>query len=139
MRPGAVFLRGLIVPGYGQYTTWSHLLGISGTALTLAGAFTAYGFLQSSKNSYAAYEVNRTGFASYFYTSSKRERGNALTLATASAVLWVGMALEAEIQERVHASRLAAVREFWIRPMLTLGAAPGAGAGLSGGLTLSFK
>jgi hypothetical protein len=140
MRAGAVFLRGMLVPGYGQYTTWSHLLGLGGAALTLAGSVTAYGFLQSSKNSYAAYEVNRTGFAPYYYTNSARERGNALTVATASAVLWVGMALEAEIQERVHASRLAAVREFWIRPMLAPAGAPGSGApGVMGGLAFSFK
>ena len=140
MPPGTVFLRGMLMPGSGQYTTWSHLLGLGGAALTLGGAVAAYGFLKSSRNSYAAYEVNRTGFAAYYYTNSAHERGNALALATSSAVLWVGMALEAEIQERVHASRLAAVREFWIRPMLVPSAAPGSGApGLMGGLAFSFR
>ena len=36
--PGATLLRGLLIPGYGQYKTWSHLFGLSATALTVAGA-----------------------------------------------------------------------------------------------------
>jgi hypothetical protein len=134
-RPGATLLRGLVFPGWGQYDTWSHLIGLSTTALTLGGVYTSYAFIQSANNWYARYQADLSGYAPRKFTTAVSQRNNASTVAIATAVVWIGAAVEAEWQERVHASRLAAVHEFWFRPILTAPSgpsniAPGLGAGL---------
>ena len=122
-------------PGWGQYDTWSHLIGLSTTALTLGGVYTSYAFIQSANNWYARYQADLSGYAPRKFTTAVSQRNNASTVAIATAVVWIGAAVEAEWQERVHASRLAAVHEFWFRPILTAPSgpsniAPGLGAGL---------
>jgi hypothetical protein len=124
MRPGAAFLRGIILPGYGQYSTWSHLIGLSTGVLTVAGALTAYGFVTSADHWYARYQTNLSGYAPRYFTTAVSQRNNASTVAIATGVLWLGSAIEAEWQERVHANRLAAIHDFWFKPIMT-GTQPG--------------
>lgn len=138
-KPGATFLRGLI-PGYGQYTTWSHIVGLSTGALTATFAVTSYAFLINANSWYSRYQNEKSGIAPRYYAHAVSQRNNASAMAIATGVLWLGTAIEAEWQERVHASRLAAIHEFWFRPIIT--GAPGtggAGAGLAGGLRLEFR
>ena len=139
-RPGATLLRGILVPGYGQYKTWSHLIGLSTGALTATLAFTSYSFLQSANSWYARYQAERSGIAPRFFTTAVSQRNNASTVATATVALWLAAAIEAEWQERIHASRLAAVHEFWFRPIITAPTGPGgSGPGLAGGLRFEFR
>jgi hypothetical protein len=138
-RPGVTLLRGLI-PGYGQYKTWSHLIGLSDGALTVLLASTSYLFLQSGNNWYARYQAEKSGIAPRYYTQAVSQRNSASVLAIGTGVLWLGSAIEAEWQERIHASRLAAVHEFWFRPLITNSPAPGGSAlGLAGGLRFEFR
>jgi hypothetical protein len=141
--PGATLLRGLILPGYGQSKTWSRIAGWSVGALTLAGAIKSYAFLTEANNSYATYQTIETGYAPYYRTNAIYQRGQARTLVAATVGLWVASAVEAEVQERIHASRLKAVHEFWFRPIITSpNAAGGGGAGGSGfaaGLKFEFR
>lgn len=137
--PGATFLRGILIPGYGQYKTWSHLMGISGAALTLAGAFTAYEFLQSANSWYSRYQTTLSGYAPRDYATAVSQRTNARTVATATGGLWIAAAIEAEWQERVHASRLNAVHEFWFRPIVTTTGNSGGGRGIGAGLGCQFR
>jgi hypothetical protein len=133
--PGLTLLRG-VVPGYGQYTTWSRWAGLAAAVLTVGGGYLAYNALQAANQSYAHYETNYSGFAPYDYTTAVRQRTDARTLAVAAGAIWVATAVEAEVQERVHAHRLAVVRAFWLRPTLAPaapgrgGPAPGVAAGL---------
>ncbi len=138
-RPGATFLRGILIPGYGQYKTWSHLIGASAAALTIGGALTSYEFLQSANSYYARYQTTLSGYAPRNYATAVSQRGNARTVATATAALWVGAAIEAEWQERVHASRLDAVHEFWFRPIVTTTGSSGSGQGIGAGLAFQFR
>ena len=138
-KPGATFLRGL-VPGYGQYKTWSHIVGLSTGALTATFAVTSYAFLVNANSWYSRYQNEKSGIAPRFYTHAVTQRNNASTMAIATGVLWLGSAIEAEWQERVHASRLAAIHEFWFRPILTNApGSGGAGGGLAGGLRFDFR
>jgi hypothetical protein len=140
--PGATLLRGLVLPGYGQSKTWSRIVGWSIGALTVGGAIKSYAFLQEANNSYAAYQVNLTGYAPYYRTNAIHQRGQARTLLAATIGIWVGAAVEAELQERVHASRLKAVHDFWFQPILTSPNAAGgggAGGGFAGGLKFEFR
>lgn len=140
VRPGLTLLRGLIIPGWGQYDTWSHLIGLSTTALTLGGVFTSYEFIQSANNWYARYQADLSGYAPRKFTNAVSQRNNASTVAIATAVVWIGAAVESEWQERIHASHLAAVHEFWFRPILTAPAAPGGIApGLGAGFRFEFR
>ena len=139
-RPGATLLRGLLLPGYGQYKTWSHLIGLSATALTAAGGLTAYGFLLSANNWYSHYQHNLSGYAPRDFATAVSQRNNASTVLAATIGLWVAVAIEAEWQERVHAARLAEVHEFWFRPIMTnLAGTGGSGLGLAGGLKFEFR
>jgi hypothetical protein len=139
-RPGATLLRGIMLPGYGQTKTWSRIIGLSVGALTVGGAFTAYSFLQSANNWYARYQADLSGYAPRKFTNAENQRGNARTMAAATVALWVAAAVEAEWQERVHASRLAAVHEFWFRPIITAPNGPGGGgAGLGAGFKFDFR
>lgn len=138
-KPGATFLRGLI-PGYGQYKTWSHLGGLLDGALTATLGFASYYYLNSGTTFYARYQSERSGLAPRFYTKAvdARTSGNALAIGT--AFVWLGSAIEAEIQERVHAARLAENHEFWFRPIITVAPGPGGGAaGVRGGMRLEFR
>ena len=68
------------------------------------------------------------------------QRQNAQIVGIATGVLWLGSALEAEIQERVHASRLNAVHDFWFKPLLS--ATPGTNTvapSFVGGLKFEFR
>ena len=138
-KPGATFLRGLI-PGYGQYKTWSHIVGLSTGALTATFAITSYGFLVNANSWYSRYQNEKSGIAPRYFTTAVSQRNNATTMAIATGVLWLGSAIEAEWQERVHASRLAAIHEFWFRPILTNVPNSGGGsAGFAGGLRFEFR
>lgn len=139
-RPGATLLRGLIVPGYGQYKTWSHLIGASTTALIGAGALTSYGFLLSANSWYSKYQTNLSGYAPRDFTTAVSQRNNASGVAYATFGLWIAAAVEAEVQERVHGARLAEVHDFWFHPIVTAPAGPGGtGAGLGAGLRFEFR
>ena len=139
-RPGATLLRGLLVPGYGQYKTWSHLIGMSTTALTVAGALTSYGFLLSANQWYSHYQTNLSGYAPRDFTQAVSQRNNASIVLAGTIGIWVASAIEAEWQERVHASRLAAVHDFWFRPIMTGPAGSGSSVpGLAGGLRFEFR
>ncbi|HXD23640.1 MAG TPA: hypothetical protein VN613_09805 [Gemmatimonadaceae bacterium] len=134
-RFGVTFLRGLVFPGGGQYTTWSHLVGLSTTALTITMAYTSYDYLHSANNWYKQYQADASGYAPRKFTTAVSQRNNASNLVYATVGVWVGSAIEAEIQERVHAARLAAVHDFWFKPILapvrvSPAGAPGLGAGL---------
>jgi hypothetical protein len=138
-KPGATFLRGLI-PGYGQYKTWSHLGGLLDGTLTTALAVTSYLYINSGQTFYARYQAEKSGLAPRFYTKAVDARASGNLLAIGAAVSWIGSALEAEIQERVHASRLAENHEFWFRPIISV--TPGSGGGassLGGGLKFEFR
>ena len=137
--PGAAFLRGLIVPGGGQYMAWSHLIGISAGALTIAGIFTAVGFEASANQRYAHYQTTLDGTAEPYFQSAVDQQTVARTLAISCGVFWLASAIEAEVQERIHASRLAAVHEFWFRPILAPSVEPGRSPlGVAGGITFHF-
>ena len=138
--PGATLLRGVLIPGYGQYKTWSHLFGLSATALTMAGLAGSYAFVLSADNWYSRYQHNLSGYAPRDFTTAVSQRQNASTVLVATIGLWVATAIEAEWQERVHASRLAAVHDFWFKPIVTSPAGPGGSApGLAGGLRFEFR
>jgi hypothetical protein len=138
--PGSTLLRGLLIPGYGQYKTWSHFIGLSATALTVAGAVTAYEFALSADNWYSRYQNNHSGYAPRDFTTAVSQRHDASTVLAATIGLWVATAIEAEWQERIHASRLAAVHDFWFKPIVTNPAGPGGSApGLAGGLRFEFR
>ncbi len=140
MAPGLTLLRG-VIPGYGQYTTWSRWAGAAVAALTVGGGYLANHFVQSANNWYAHYQGNLSGGARYDYALAEQQRGNARAMVAASAALWIASAVEAELQERVHAHRLAVVHEFWFRPVVTP-AGPGAGgasAGVAGGIRVPFR
>ena len=140
VRPGVTFLHGLLFPGGGQFATWSKLIGLSGTALTLTLAYTSYNFVQSANHWYARYQADFSGYAPRKFTTAVSQRNNATNTAIAVGVLWVGAAIEAEWQERVHASRLAAVHEFWFKPILTAPTVSPTGAkGLGAGLKFEFR
>ncbi len=137
--PGTAFLRGLIIPGGGQYVAWSHLFGISAGALTVAGIFTAVGFEASAIQRYAHYQTTLDGTAEPYFQSAVDQQTVARTLAISCGVFWLATAIEAEVQERVHASRLAAVHEFWFRPILAPTTEPGrTPLGVAGGITFHF-
>jgi hypothetical protein len=138
-KPGATLLRGL-VPGYGQYKTWSHIIGLSTGLLTVTMVYTSYAFSQSANNWYARYQAERDGYAARKFTEATMQRSNAQIVGIASGVLWLGSAIEAEIQERVHAARLNAVHDFWFKPLLS--ATPGTNVvapSLVGGLKFEFR
>jgi hypothetical protein len=140
VRPGITFLHGLLFPGGGQYSTWSRLIGLSGTALTLTLAYTSYNFVQSANNWYSRYQADLSGYAPRKFTTAVSQRNNATSTAIAAGVIWIGGAIEAEWQERVHASRLAAVHEFWFKPILTEPTVSGNGEkGLGAGLKFEFR
>ncbi|MFI5233314.1 MAG: hypothetical protein ACHQSE_12470 [Gemmatimonadales bacterium] len=139
-RPGATLLRGLLIPGYGQYRTWSRAVGAATAVLTTAGAITAVTFVNSANSSYAKYVATQNGFALYLRASAKRDRANARSLATAAAALWIASAVEGEVHERLHAARVAAENEFWLRPGVTAPATPrGSGAAVLAGFTVRFR
>ena len=137
---GATLLRGLLVPGYGQYTTWSHLIGLSTATLTVAGLVRrTRSCFRPTTGTRATRPISR---ATRRATSPQavRQRHNASTVLAATIGLWIATAVEAEWQERVHASRLAAVHDFWFEPIVTSPAGPGgASAGLAGGLRFDFR
>jgi hypothetical protein len=132
-RPGATLLRGLLVPGYGMYKTWSRGIGISATALTLLGLAGSYAYVKSADDWYSRYQTTLSGYAPRNFTQAVSQRSNASTVLAASLAVWIGTAIESEVQERVHASRLAAVHEFWFTPVVTSPAGAGGGAAPSGG------
>ncbi len=133
---GATLLRGLVIPGYGQYRTWSRLVGAATAALTVAGAVTTVRLLNSANSSYAQYSATESGFAAYYRSSAKRDRVSARNVATATISLWLATAVEAEVAERVHAARVSAGHDFWLRPTVTASATP---QGVGAGLKLEFR
>lgn len=138
--PGATLLRGLLLPGYGQYRTWSRTVGAATAVLTAAGAITAVRLLNSANSSYAKYAATQSGFAAYLRTSAKRDRASARTMATAAAALWVASAVEGEVHERLHAAHVAAEHDFWFRPAVAAPSTPqGSGAAFAAWITFQFR
>jgi len=138
-KPGATLLRG-IIPGYGQYKTWSHIIGFSAAALTATLAVTSYEFQQNANRWYARYQDEKSGIAPRLFVQAVQQRSNATGTAIGAAAIWIGAAVEAEWQERVHAARLSEVHEFWFRPIITSsGGTGGSGAGFGAGLRFDFR
>jgi hypothetical protein len=138
--PGTTFLRGLI-PGYGQFTTWSRMAGLGVASLVVTGAIVANNKNQQADALYKQYQITLSARAPQYYLAAHNRQHDAQLVATVAAGIWIGSSIEAEVQERIHAARLAAVREFWLRPFLTPTPASGNGnsLGLAGGLQLSFR
>jgi hypothetical protein len=116
---GMTFLHGLIFPGGGQYHTWSRLVGLSGAALTITMVYLSHDYLMSANSWYDKYKANLSGYAPRQFTTAVSQRNNASNLAYGVVGVWLGAAIEAEVQERVHAARLNAVHDFWFKPILT--------------------
>ena len=139
-RPGATFLRGLIFPGGGQDATWSRLVGLSIAAVTVTGAVRAYSYMQSSIKWYARYQTTYNVNAPPYFGYAVNAQNQARQLALETGAFWLATAIEAEVQERIRASNLAAVHEFWFRPIIGNPAGPGTGAiGMSGGIAFPFR
>ncbi len=136
--PGTTFLRGLI-PGYGQFTTWSKLIGLGVGTVIVAGAVIAHNKKTQADALYVTYVNEKSGHASQYYLAATNRKHDAVLVGTVTAALWIATAIEAEVQERVHASRLAAVREFWLRPLIAPVSAANGSLGVSGGLQLRFR
>jgi hypothetical protein len=137
--PGWVTLWRGLLPGYGQYRSWSRAVGISTAALTVSGGITAYVFLHNANSSYAKYVATQSGFASYLRTAAKKDRRDAHTLAVAAGALWLASAIEGEVHERVVGARLHAEHDFWFRPIVGGGNAASPQGAFSAGLSLSFR
>ncbi len=135
---GATLLRGLLIPGYGQYRTWSRPVGVTTAALTVVGVVTAVSMLNSANSSYAKYSTTESGLAAYYRSSAKRDRAAAQNVAAATISLWLASAVEAEVRERIHAARLSSDRDFWLRPVVTSSATPH-GTGTAVGLKFEFR
>jgi hypothetical protein len=139
-RPGATFLRGLVLPGGGQDATWSRLIGVSIGMLTVAGAVRAYAYMQSSIKWYSRYQTTYNVNAPPYFGYAVNAQNQARQLTRLTGEFWIATAIEAELQERIRASGLAAVHEFWFRPIISGPAGPGAAAiGMSGGITFRFR
>jgi hypothetical protein len=138
-RPGATFLRGLLIPGYGQYSTWSPLVGRSVAAITVAGAIGTAIYIASSNSLYSRYQSTLNGAGPPYFQSAVDKRALAKSLAISTGLFWVAAAIEAELQERAFASRLATVHEFWFRPIVGgVGGSGSSALGMSGGITFRF-
>jgi hypothetical protein len=139
-KPGAVFLRGLVIPGYGQYTSWSPLVGKMVAGATLAGATGSLLFHLQARSLYSTYQATLNGYGPQYYQKAVNAETNAKNVAIGTAAFWVAMAFEAEIQERVFAIRLTQAREFWIRPIVTSATASGPPVpALASGITFRFR
>jgi hypothetical protein len=137
---GATFLHGLMFPGGGQSATWSRLVGLSITTVTVAAAVRAYLYQRSSKRWYTRYQTTlKLGVGPYF-DYAVNAQNEARSLARLSGELWLASAIEAELQERIRASGLAAEHDFWLRPIVTPASAPGGSTvGMAGGITFRFR
>jgi hypothetical protein len=136
---GVTFLRGLILPGGGQYATWSHLIGLSISGVTVAGAVGGYVFQASSNRWYSRYQTTFNANVGPYFGYAVNAQNQARSIARLTGELWLATAIEAELQERLRASRLAAVHDFWFRPIMTA-AGPGAGTvGVASGVTFRFR
>ncbi len=135
-KPGAVFLRGLELPGYGQYTSWSPLMGKIFAGFALAGGVGSLVFHLQARSLYSSYLHTLNGYGPPFYQKAVNAETQAKSIALGTAAFWVAAAIEAELQERVHARRLAVIHDFWFRPMMTSATASGALVpAVSGGFT----
>ena len=138
--PGKVFLRGLVIPGYGQYTSWSPLMGkiVAGVAAT--GAIGALVYHIKALNDYSTYRTLLNGYAPAYFGTAQREESQAKAMVLETGAFWVLAALEAEIHERIHAKELAVIHDFWFRPIMAAPNASGAPTpAASGGLTFHFR
>lgn len=136
---GETLLRGLLIPGYGQYSTWSRAAGITIAALTIGGAVTALNLQAAGNSSYAKYLAGLNGNVVNYRLTATKDRNEARTAAIATAGFWLATAVESELQERAHARRVAAEHDFWIRPALTPGGGGAAGAGIAAGARFTFR
>jgi hypothetical protein len=138
--PGRVFLRGLIIPGYGQYTSWSPLAGKMIAGVAAIGAVGALIFHLKARNDYSKYQTLLNGYAPPYFGRAELEESQAKAILLETAGFWVLAALEAELQERVHAKRLAVIHEFWFRPITMGTTTSGASTpGIASGLTFHFR
>ena len=138
--PGKVFLRGLIIPGYGQYTSWSPLIGKVVGAVTATGAVAALFYHLQAKSFYSKYQTTLNGYGPLYFQRAQLSESQAKSIAIETGALWLLTAFEAEIQERAHARQLAAIHDFWFRPIMTEPATSGASlSALAGGLTFYFR
>jgi hypothetical protein len=139
-KPGAVFLRGLMIPGYGQYTSWSPLVGKMVAGATLAGATGSLLFHLQARSLYSTYQATLNGYGPQYFQKAVNAETNARNVAIGTAAFWVATAFEAEIQERFFAIRVAQARQFWIRPTVTSATASGPPVpALASGVTFRFR
>lgn len=138
--PGATFLRGLLVPGLGQYTTTSRVVGVAVSTLVLSGAIVSISKLTQSNSLYSRYQADRSAKAPQIYTLAQDRRFGARELAIETGAFWAASAIEAGIQERSQAARVAAERDFWLRPLLVRQPETGdSELGVGAGLTIRFR
>jgi hypothetical protein len=138
--PGKLFLRGLMIPGYGQYSSWSPLIGKMVAGVVATGAVWALVYHIRALSDYSRYQTLLNGYAPPYFGRAELEESQAKSIAIATGAFWVLTALEAEIHERVHARRLAAIHDFWFRPIMMGPNASGAPApAAAGGLSFHFR
>jgi hypothetical protein len=138
--PGQVFLRGVMIPGYGQYSSWSPLAGRMVAGVAATGAIGALIYHLKALGDYSKYQTLLNGYAPPYFGRAEHEESQAKAIVLETAGFWVFTALEAEVQERVHARRLAVMHDFWFRPIVIGAAASGASVpAAAGGLTLRFR
>jgi hypothetical protein len=145
MRPGAAFVRGLI-PGYGQYTTWSPLAGKMVGGAVIIGLAGSGAFLLSANKYYQRYQTTLNGYGPDYYQIAADHKSEAKSIVAATVALWLASAIEAEIQERVHAARLEMIHEFWFRPVIAPAGVSGAAGmaatsslGVAAGVRVVFR
>ena len=136
---GKTLVRGLLIPGYGQYSTWSRAAGITIAALTVGGAITAINLQAAANSSYAKYLSGLTGNVINDRLTATKDRNEARVAAVATAGFWLVTAVESELQERAHARHVAAEHDFWVRPAMSSGAPGATGAGIAVGARFAFR
>jgi len=137
--PGKTLLRGLLIPGYGQYSTWSRAAGITIAALTVGGAIAAINLQAAGNSSYAKYLSGLSGNVVSDRLAANKDRNEARAAAVATAGFWLVTAIESELQERAHARHVTAEHDFWVRPAMSSGAPGATGAGIAAGARFTFR
>ena len=136
--PGRTLLRGMLVPGLGQYSTSSRVVGVAVASLVALGTIESITKLAQSNSLYARYQATHSAQAPQIYNVAQDRRFGAREFAVETGLFWIASAVEAEVQERVHAARIAAERDFWLSPIVV----PSSAAGRSGavaGAALVFR
>ena len=72
--PGRTHLRGLLVPGWGQYSTSSRVVGLAVSSLVVFGAIASISKLAQSNSLYARYQANHSATAPQIYNLAQDRR-----------------------------------------------------------------